>query len=260
VNKRYFAIALTTILLGVLVASAWAPTPKVQRAIALQPPNTAHLLGTDNLGRDVLHRSILAICYTLRQVLMVLGVSLVVGSVMAAASAMAYRRVLDDAIVFLAESLRAFPTLLLVLLFATVGLPAGMLLTVYFWIPIWRILRSELVAQQRQPYALSAQLLGMSRLHVLLVDVLPNIAPRSMPYITGIMSETIAAQCAIEFLGFGPSIEQPSLGGMLLESSHLGLTAPWVWCPSLVVIVALILAITWTVRRYRQEIRWVPVG
>lgn len=259
-NKRRFAIALVTILFGVLLASAWAPTPKLQPAIALQPPSMSHLLGTDNLGRDVLHRSVLAICYTLRQVLMILGVSLVVGSVMAAASAMAYRRLLDDAIVFLAESLRAFPTLLLVLLFATVGLPAGMLLAVYFWIPIWRILRSELVAQQRQPYALSAQLLGMSRLHVLLVDVLPNIAPRSVPYITGIMSEIIAAQCAIEFLGFGPSIEQPSLGGVLMESSQLGLTAPWVWCPSLVVIVALILVITWTVRRYRQEIRWVPVG
>jgi ABC-type dipeptide/oligopeptide/nickel transport system permease subunit len=163
-------------------------------------------------------------------------------------------------VVLSAEAMRAFPTLLLVLLFAAVGLPASLLLAVYFWIPIWRTLRSELVTQQRQPYVLSARLLGLSRLRVLIQDVVPNVAPRALPYAAGLMSEIISAQCAVEFLGFGPPLEQASLGGLLLEASHLGLRAPWVWAPSLVTITLLVFAIAWTVCRYRQTIRWVPVG
>lgn len=259
-SSYWHRIFLLVFLVGWVLASLLLPAPAVDPDRILVAPSLRHWLGTDGLGRDVAYRSLLAISYTLTTCLTVLVLSLMLGGALAIISTLYFSAWPDRIVVHLAEAIRAYPTLLLILLFASVGGPASVLLAVYFWIPIWRLLRSELAAQQRQPYALSARLVGMSRFRVLLDEVLPNVAPRVAPYTGGLLCEIISAQCAIEFLGFGPTLEQPSLGGLLLESSQTGLAAPWVWAPSLVTVVGLIWSIAWAVRRYRLSIRWVPIG
>ncbi len=160
--------------------------------------------------------------------------------------------------VLTAEALRSFPTLVLVLLFASVGLPVAALLILYFWVPVWRVVRSALVSQQRQPYAITARLIGMRPFRVLVTEVTPNIMAGLSPYAASLLAEILAAQAAIEFLGFGPPIDQPSLGGMLLYAVQLGFVAPWVWVPSLVVVVAavaLAAVLTRLVRRLDRSTR-----
>lgn len=258
-RRAWLAFAVVALLVTV-VAAMILPPPAADTSNALSPPSGSHWFGTDALGRDVMYRSALAIGYSLGRSLFVLAVAGVAGAVLASVSALYYARWGDRLVVLVAETIRAYPTLLLVLLFASAGVPVAFLLIMYFWIPVWRLLRTELVSQQRQPYALVARLSGLSRLKVLLSEVLPNVGPRVAPYAAGLLSEIISAQCAIEFLGFGPPLEQQSLGGLLLESGQMGLAAPWIWMPSLLAVICLVAGLAWAVRRYRREIRWVPIG
>ncbi|MEW8437669.1 MAG: ABC transporter permease subunit [Candidatus Thiodiazotropha taylori] len=179
---------------------------------------------------------------------------------MGAWSALYAGRLADRMIVLLAESLRAFPTLLLVLVFATAGLPATLFLAAYFWIPVWRLTRPALAAQKRQPYALNARLIGMGQLRTLVTEVGPNALSGSIPYLASLTAEILAAQAALEFLGFGPPIEQPSLGGMLLSATQLGFVAPWVWLPSLAIIMTIVnltAVLAWRTQRSNLS---VPLG
>lgn len=229
-------------------------------AAPLAPPDWHHWLGTDLLGRDVARRTVDAAAFTLTQTVLVLSASALLGILMGAWSALHYGRPTDRIIVLLAESLRAFPTLLLVLLFATAGLPATLFLTVYFWIPVWRITRPALAAQQRQPYALNARLMGMGPLRTLVTEVWPNVLVGSIPYLASLTAEILAAQTALEFLGFGPPIEQPSLGGLLLSATQLGFIAPWVWLPSLAIVMAMVNLSAFLTRRFQRGDRSVPLG
>lgn len=245
--------------LGLLLSLA-ATQASADSLSPLSSPNWQHWLGTDLLGRDVTARTLEAAYYTLSQTLLVLILSVAVGIVMGASSALQLGRFADRLIVLLAESLRAFPTLLLVLLFATAGMPATLFLAAYFWIPVWRIARPALAAQQRQPYALNARLMGMGRLRMLVTEVGPNVLPGTIPYFASLLAEILAVQAALEFLGFGPPIEQPSLGGMLLSATQLGFVAPWVWLPSLVIIIAVVNLTALVTRRTQRANLSVPLG
>jgi len=256
--KAAYAILVSAALLVAAAAVLPAPVPHADRI--LRPPSGSAVFGTDALGRDVCYRTVLGFGYTFGQAAIVLGASLLIGLIAAVISALKFQRWPDRLIVVFAESLRSYPALLLVLMFAAVGAPPIYLLILYFWIPIWRSFRFELTSQQREPYVLWMRLMGRSGPLVLLTEVFPNVLPRTMPYVVGLLSEVIAAQAAIEFLGFGPDIEQPSLGRILLESGQVGVSASWVWMPSLLVLVITALSVTWVVRRYRRAIKWVPIG
>lgn len=223
---------------------------------ALEAPGFEHWLGTDRLGRDVGQRTSEAVGYTTVISLAVLGSSALLGAFFAGLSALYYERVTDRGIVLVAESIRAFPTLLLALLLGAMGVRPSFVLILYFWIPVWRLLRAVLVAQLRRPYALAARLQGMSGPRVVLGEVLPNVLPGVVPYFAGILAEIISAQCALEFLGFGPPLDQPSLGGMVLEAFSLGLAAPWTWLPSLVAIIAGVLGLASVGRMFRERRSW----
>lgn len=258
-NRLRLLIVVGAVVAFISLGQILSP-PELNIEKILLPPCLTHWLGTDGLGRDVGYRSFLALSYTLSNSILILSASIAIGILLASISSLFFGKWLDRGIVIIAETMRAYPTLLLVLLFASIGFPSTLLLIAYFWIPIWRVLRAELVAQQKQAYALAARLFGISRLRILICEVFPNIAPRVAPYAAGLLAEVIAAQCALEFLGFGPPIERPSLGGILLESTRFGMSAAWIWLPSLIVICAFVWIIAWASRRYRQEVRWVPLG
>ena len=91
-------------------------------------------------------------------------------------------------------------------------------------------------------------------------EALPNCVMRLLPYGAVILGEMLSALSSLEFLGFGPPIQQPTLGGMLRESLHLGVVAPWVWLPGIVVFMGLLGLLSRFVRRHREELKWTPLA
>ncbi|MFC1749157.1 ABC transporter permease [Pseudomonadota bacterium] len=210
----------------------------------LASPSVEHWFGTDQLGRDIAYRSFLGLIYTLEKGLMVLALCVLVGLLAALISSMTYGKTTDRFLIIIAEAIRSLPGIPLAILFATFGFPVFTILVVFYWIPVWRLLRNLLVNQREKPYILAARLFGLSTFRVLLCEVFPNISHRLIPYLPVILAEIIGVIAALEFLGIGIEVDQPSLGEILSHSIQLGFAAPWSWLCGLFLLVCVIWLLT----------------
>ena len=257
-NTRIIAAILA---LGIAACVIMAPTYlETARGELLISPNAEYWLGTDSIGRSVLARSLDGMTASFGNAIVVLFGAIVIGGLMAIISILQLDKKVDQAIILSVEAIRAFPTIVLVLLFAAAGIPNTILLISFFWTSIWRLLRNLLAVQQRQPYALNAQLFGMSKPQVLLVEVIPNVWPAVRNYLPALLAEILSVQTALEFLGFGVALDDISLGRLLAEALSLGFAAPWVWVPSLILVIILVSTLIWLNWTLSDDQKWIPLG
>lgn len=257
-NRRILAAILVLVITACMIIG---PTYlETTRGELLISPNMEYWFGTDSLGRSVLARSLGGMAASFGNAIVVLFGAIVIGSLMAVISILQLDKKVDQAIILLVEAIRAFPTIVLVLLFAAVGISNTILLMSFFWTSIWRLLRNLLAVQQRQPYALNAQLFGMLKPQVLLVEVIPNVWPAVRNYLPALLAEILSVQIALEFLGFGVALDEASLGRLLAEALSLGFAAPWVWMPSLTLLIILVSALIWLNLALSEDQRWIPLG
>jgi peptide/nickel transport system permease protein len=226
----------------------------------LLPPNAQYWFGTDFLGRSVMARTLEGLATSFVNAFVVLFWAVVIGALMAVLSVLQLDKKIDRIIVLAVEAIRAFPTIVLVLLFAAAGISNTVLLAFFFWTAIWRLLRNLLAIQQNQPYALNAQLFGMFRSQVLFLEVLPNVWPSVRNYLPALLAEILSVQTALEFLGFGVALDEVSLGRLLAEAMSLGFSAPWVWMPSLIVLIVLVCSLIWINLIFSENQKWIALG
>jgi peptide/nickel transport system permease protein len=213
------------IVIGVLVLSAvfapWlAPEDpyRVSLEIRLQPPGSGHVLGTDELGRDILSR----LFYGAR-------VSLWVGIVTVAASALigvsggliaGYLGGYWDAIIMrLVDIFLAFPVILLAIAIVAVRGPGLnnvlIALALVYWTTYARVARSIVLTLREEEYTWAARTLGASPARIMVRHMLPNaIAPLVVLASLG-MGNAILAEAALSFLGLGIQPPEASWGSML---------------------------------------------
>lgn len=257
-NTRIIAAIL---VLGIAVCVIIGPTYlETTRGELLISPTAEYWFGTDSLGRSILARSLGGMAASFGNAIVVLFGAIVIGSLMAIISILQLDKKVDQAIILSVEAIRAFPTIVLVLLFAAAGIPNTILLILFFWTSIWRLLRNLLAIQQNQPYALNAQLFGMLKPQVLLIEVLPNVWSSVRNYLPALLAEILSVQTALEFLGFGVTLDEVSLGRLLSEALSLGFAAPWVWIPSLVLLIISVSALIWLNLTLSENQRWIPLG
>lgn len=257
-NKKIIAAILVLgIAACVVIGPAYIETT---RGELLMPPTAEYWFGTDSLGRSILARSMDGMATSFGNAFIVLLGAIVIGSLMAIASILQLDKKVDQAIILSVEAIRAFPTIVLVLLFATAGIPNTILLISIFWTSIWRLLRNLLAIQQNQPYVLNAQLFGMLKPQVLLIEVLPNVWSSVRNYLPALFAEILSVQTALEFLGFGVTLDEVSLGRLLSEALSLGFAAPWVWIPSLALLIISVSALIWLNLTLSENQRWIPLG
>lgn len=258
-SGRYSLAAATALLVVAAAALSVAPPDVPFQSPALLAPNADHWLGTDRLGRDVAYTSLLGLGRSLLSAIGILAISLVLGCAAASVSVLTYERRLDSAIIVTVETIRAFPSVLLAVLFATLGAPVALSLIAYYWAPIWRLLRSLMIVQIRKPYFLSAQLFGYSRIRCVVTELLPNVWHRVTPSLSVLLAEILSVQAALEYLGLGVSLDAPSLGQILLQSVELGFVAPWIWLPALLFLIFVIVGLATTSRYMQRRRSWIPL-
>jgi peptide/nickel transport system permease protein len=197
----------------------------------LKPPSASHWLGTDQLGRDELHR----IIYGARVSMIIgLGASAIATAISAViALASGYLGGTFDIIVQrFVDAWLCFPSLILLLsAMALVG-PGVWQVTVVLGIASGiggsRIVRSAVIGIRANPYIDAAKSVGASTSWVIRQHLLPNIVPFLVIYFTVSMAGMILAEAGLSFLGFGIPPPFPSWGGMLsLEGRTYMLQAPW---------------------------------
>lgn len=193
-------------------------------------PSGAHLLGTDELGRDVLSRVIYGARVSLSAGLgSVLG-ALIVGTLLGLIAGYV-RGWLDDLIMRLVDAMLALPFLVLAISLAAILGPSlrnTMIAIAIVTAPVFaRITRGEVLAQREREYVQAAQALGASDRRVILRHLLPNISGPLIVQTSLAIANAILAESSLSFLGLGIQPPDPSWGSMLNAARGYLAEAPW---------------------------------
>jgi peptide/nickel transport system permease protein len=214
------------------------------RIAALQPPGPSYLLGTDDLGRDVLTRLLFAGRVSLLIGFGVALVSLAFGAPLGLLAAYFGGRV-DDAINAAVQVVLNVPLLFVLIVLSILLTPNPVQLAVifgfFFWPSTARQVRGVALSVRRRDYVEAARTLGASHRRIVFRHVAPNVVS-VMLVVAGIdMAGAILAESSLSFLGFGVPVPLSSWGNMLGLSQDLFRSAPWlVYPPGLMIFVTVL--------------------
>lgn len=227
-------IVFIFIAVGVLGPMVAPYNPNKQELTAmLKPPQgigAVHVLGTDNLGRDMLSRIIHGARVSLLVAFAVVFVSGLIGVGLGAISGFLGGKV-DFLIQKLVEVVWAFPPLLLgitIMAFLGQGLFNLILaLVVQRWIPYCRVVRGQTLSLRNRDFVTAAQGLGANKGRIILRHIIPNLIQISLVIGTFAMASAIIAEASLSFLGVGVPPEIPTWGTMLADARIYISTAWW---------------------------------
>jgi peptide/nickel transport system permease protein len=221
------------IVVFVAVAANWiAPfgINDVDVPNALQPPSGHHWFGTDELGRDVLSRVLVAIQASMRVAVVSVAFAVVVG--VAVGIVAGYRGGwVDTVFMRLVDVMFAFPVLLLALAVVAIlgpGTTTTILAIGIVYTPIFaRVARASTLGVRVEPYVQMSRAMGAGSLYILGRHIVPNIAGPLIVQTSLSLAFAILSEAALSFLGLGIQPPQPSLGRMIFDSQGFVTMAWW---------------------------------
>ena len=236
-------IALALIAFAAPLIAPYDPeTIDADRVLA--PPDFAHLLGSDALGRDVLSRVI----YGLRASLLV-SISAVLGSLALAVPlgllAGYFGRWVDSGISRVLDLILVFPALLLAVTFIAILGPGSVIAAIaiaVIYLPILaRVMRTSTLIVSRNDFVAGSRARGASHLRVMVAHVAPNAIGPVVVQASVLSAFALQLEAGLSFLGLGTQPPTPSLGGMLADGREVLIQAPWVEIyPGLAIVVAVL--------------------
>lgn len=235
--RRHGALAIGAFIVALMIIAAlgapWiAPYSPYDLDVAkmLQGPSAAHWLGTDEVGRDVLSRTIYAARISVQVALIAVSVGLAGGTLIGLIAAY-FGGVVDAVLMRLMELLFSFPAILLaVVLMASLGtsiLNAMIAIGIIFIPGFARLARASTMDVLRQQYVEAARTIGMSDMRILFREVLPNILAPSLVEAAVAFAYAILLESALSFLGLGAQPPEPSWGNMINTGRGFMAQAPW---------------------------------
>jgi peptide/nickel transport system permease protein len=195
-------------------------------------PSAHHLLGTDDLGRDVLSRIIFGARVSVAASILPVGMALLVGIPLGLIAGY-YRGFLDEGLIMrVIDALQAFPFLVLALALAAVlgpGFINAMIAIAVGFVPGFvRIQRGQVLHVAAQEYIQSARALGAGDARILFRHILPNTLAPMLVQTSVAMAAAILAEAGLSFLGVGVQPPTPSWGSMLTFAQEYINTKPYV--------------------------------
>jgi peptide/nickel transport system permease protein len=230
------AVIVIGILLTAILGPHFVADPNAQNiSQRLLPPGASserglHLLGTDNLGRDVLAR----IVWGARVSLLVGFTAVLLGSLIGVSLGLIagyFGGRIDAIIMRIVDLFMAFPFLILVLaLAATLG--AGtrniiIALALLGWVPYARLVRAEVLSLREYEFVLSARAVGAPSSRIIIVHILPNVISSIIVIATLELGRMILSEASVSYLGFGVQPPTPAWGIMTAEGQAYVYSAWW---------------------------------
>ncbi|KYP80735.1 peptide ABC transporter permease [Ferroacidibacillus organovorans] len=213
----------------------------------LQPPSPAYPLGTNNLGRNMLARLMLGGQPSLEVGFIAATAAMVIGVVYGMVSGFVGGWV-DTLLMRIIDVLRSVPTLFLMVFLDSAFHPSIMLLIVLIaftsWHGVSRIVRAEILSLKELTYIESATTLGMSRMRILFVHLLPNIMATIVVAATFMVGDSVLIIAGLSFLGLGLPPPEPNWGSMLANAmAYLPQNSWWLIYPPGIAILGTVLSI-----------------
>ena len=234
-KKKTALVAGTFLLLFVIIALA-APLvapydPLKTNFLAIrQPPSWAHLLGTDEVGRDLLSRLIWGARASLFAGIIPVCIALAVSIPFGLLSGFAGGWV-DDLLEWFYSVFTAIPGILLILAFAAVLRPGLVNIIVILgltgWTGIYRLVRAEYIKHSTREYVQAADAIGASNARRMFVHIFPNVSHISLVQLSVHTVGFIKSEVILSFLGFGVPVDKVSWGSMLGEAQNELILGYW---------------------------------
>ena len=226
------AVMLVAILVALL--APWvAPANPLKQDLgnALARPSRAHLLGTDNVGRDVLSRTIWGTRISLVAGFVSVAVAVVVGGMLGLLAGYAGGRA-DELVMRLMEAVLSFPPLVLALALGAV-LGAGLIgvlvaLAVVYTPTFARLMRAQVLSIRAREYVEAARALGAPGWRIASRHVLPNAMAPIVVQASLSVAFAILAEASLSFLGLGVQPPAASWGSMINAGRGYLQQAPWI--------------------------------
>jgi ABC-type dipeptide/oligopeptide/nickel transport system permease subunit len=248
-NRLAVAGCMVVILLSLIAVLSPSISPfdpaKQDFSSLLQVPTQAHLLGTDELGRDTLTRVMYGARISLSAGLVSVALALLTGTLLGLIAGFVGGW-LDELIGRLVDALLAFPFLILAISLAAIlgpSLQNTMLAIAIVTTPAFaRVTRAQVIAQRELDYVQAAGALGAGSWRTLLRHILPNISGALIVQASLAIAEAVLAESTLSFLGLGVQPPTPSWGSMLNTARGYLQTAPWLALTPGVIIFVTVLA------------------
>ncbi|MEW8954995.1 oligopeptide ABC transporter permease [Clostridium sp.] len=221
---------------------------KVDLSNISSSPSKDHILGTDEMGRDIFARLIyggrvsllVGIVGTLMQ--MLIGVTL-------GALAGYFGGVIDFIIMRIVDIFMCFPFFVIAITMAAILGPSLLnviiIIGVLSWTSIARIVRAEILTLKNMEYIEASKAMGLTPLEIILSHILPNIMPSILVAATLSIANGILTESALSFLGMGVKLPQPSWGNMLSAAQNMSTLQNewWQWLPPGLCVLLTVLSI-----------------
>jgi peptide/nickel transport system permease protein len=194
-------------------------------------PSASHWFGTDSLGRDVLSRVIVGA----RGILLVASLATLLGTVVGTSIGLVqgyFRGLVDNVIGRIVEAVLALPVVIVAFLFVVAVGPSSptliLVIGLVFALLIGRTVRTAVLQERNLDYVAAARLRDESNLHIMFVEILPNVLGPILVEFTVRLGYAIFTVAALSFLGFGIQPPTPDWGGDI-AGSYQYLAAGYWW-------------------------------
>ena len=241
------ALIILLIILAAVFAPVVAPYDHLQQSLTdrLKDPSAAHLLGTDELGRDVLSRIIFGARISLTIGLVPTLISMAIGTILGLFAGF-YGGKTDFAIMRLADVMLAFPSLLLAMVVMyTMG---GGLINIFIalslvnWASTARIVRAQTLSLKEKEFVEAAKSVGVKKHVIMFRHILPNCLPSLIVLFTLNIPYAILSEASLSFLGIGAQPPSASWGLMAVRGKKYLFSEPWLSIAPSVAIMIVVLA------------------
>ena len=226
------AVVLALVVFVAVTANWMAPfgVNDVDVSNALRPPSGGHWFGTDELGRDVFSRVLVAVGVSMRVAVVSVGFAVVVGVTVGVLAG--YRGGWIDTIFMrIVDVMFAFPVLLLALAVVAIlgpGTTTTILAIGIVYTPVFaRVARASTLGVRVEPFVQISRAMGTGNLYILARHIVPNIAGPLIVQTSLSLAFAILSEAALSFLGLGIQPPQPSLGRMIFDSQGFVTMAWW---------------------------------
>ena len=215
----------------------------------LSPPDSAHLLGTTQAGRDVLALTVRGLGKSLLIGFLVALISTSLAALVGASAAYLggwYER----AMLWIIDLILVVPSFFLIAV-ATKGAPEGesswlilvVLLAAFAWPLSARVVRSLTLSIREREYVLAAKFMGISPLRIIIRHILPNASSLLIIDATLGVGYAILSETGLSYFGFGVQAPDTSLGTLIGEGANMATTFPWIFLGPATILVFLVMCV-----------------
>ena len=237
-------IIVGSLVLVAMLAPLIAPYDPIAQNLTqtLQSPSTAHWLGTDKFGRDVLSRLIWGAQVDLRVGFLAVVIPFVLGSIVGAIAGY-FGGWIDTVLMRIVDVFFAFPfyvmVIVLVFIFGSGESSIYIAIAAVSWVSYAKIVRGEVLVAKKQDYVVAARLGGMSHPRVIVRHIGPNVLSQAIIYAMSDIVMDIMAIVTLGYLGLGIAPPTAEWGSMINDGQEF-ITTQWqqATIPGLVVVIA----------------------